>query len=143
MPGPAPAMWTCTECGRQFARRNQSHECTPAMTVDEYFAQRPARERAIFETVREHLEEVGSVRVEAVQVGIFFKRARTFAELRPRRDRVVLSLLLSRRLDHQRIVKAWHGAGLRSAYFVDLRDPADVDDHVRDWLTEAYVSSPV
>lgn len=83
------------------------------------------------------------MRVEAVQVGILFKRARTFAELRPRRDRVVLSVLLSRRMEHARIVKTWHGSGQRSAYFVDLRDPTDVDEDVRDWLTEAYVSSPL
>ncbi len=83
------------------------------------------------------------MRVEAVQVGILFKRSRTFAELRPRRDRVVLSVLLSRRMDHPRIVKIWHGSGQRSAYFVDLRDPSDVDEDVRDWLTEAYASSPL
>jgi len=29
------------------------------------------------------------------------------------------------------------------AYFVDLRQPEEVDDDVRDWLTEAYLASPV
>jgi hypothetical protein len=53
------AGWTCAQCGRQFGRRNQSHECAPAIC------------------------------------------------------------------------------------FIDLRDPADVDEDVRDWLTEAYLSSPV
>ena len=138
-----PPGWTCAACGRQFGRRNQSHECTPALSLDDYFAARPPREREIFEAIAAHLEEVGTVRVEAVQVGILFKRSRTFAELRPRRDRVVLSVLLSRRTAHPRIVKTWHGAGLRSAYFIDLHDPADVDEDVRDWLTEAYVSSPL
>lgn len=135
--------WTCSECGRQFGRRNQSHECTPALTLDEYFAAQPAFERAIFDAVCAHLQEVGEVRVEAVQVGILFKRARTFAELRPKRDRVVLSVLLSRRMDHPRFAKAWHGSGLRSAYFVNLREPSDVDEDVCDWLTEAYAASPV
>jgi hypothetical protein len=137
------ADWTCAECGRRFGRRNQSHECAPALTLDEYFGSRPVGERAIFDAVAGHLEDVGTVRVEAVRVGILFKRSRTFAELRPRRDRVVLSVLLSRRLDHTRIVKQWHGTGARSAYFVDLRDPEEVDEDVRDWLTEAYLSSPV
>jgi len=93
-----PLGWTCAECGRQFGRRNQSHECTPAFSLDEYFAARPPREREIFEVIAAHLEDMGEVRVEAVQVGILFKRSRTFAELRPRRDRVVLSVLLSRRM---------------------------------------------
>jgi len=137
------AGWTCAECGRRFGRRNQSHECAPALSLADYFATSRAMERPIFEVVCAHLETVGPLHVEALQVGIFFKRERTFAELRPKRDRVVLSVLLSRPLQDARIVKAWVGSGQRRAYFVDLRDPADVDDDVRDWLTEAYLSSPV
>jgi len=30
--------WTCQKCDRRFGRRNQSHECAPALTVSEYFA---------------------------------------------------------------------------------------------------------
>jgi Domain of unknown function (DUF5655) len=134
--------WTCPECQRPFGRRNQSHQCLPAMSLDEYFAARPDWERAIFDEVLDHLEMVGDVTVEAVEVGIFFKRSRTFAELRPMRNRLRLSVLLSRRLRHPRIVKRYEGAGTRSAYFVDLHAPADVDDDIRDWLTEAYLASP-
>jgi hypothetical protein len=113
------------------------------MSVDDYFAERPTWERPIFEEVLDHLEMVGEVRVEAVTVGIFFKRLRTFAEIRPRKGRVTLSVLLSRRLRHPKIVKRYEGSGTRGAYFVDLRQPEDVDDEVRDWLTEAYLASPV
>jgi Domain of unknown function (DUF5655) len=137
MPG-----WTCPECQRSFGRRNQSHECVPAKSIDEYFADRPEWERPIFEEIADHLEFVGDVQVEAVDVGVFFKRARTFAELRPMRNRLRLSVLLSRRLKHPRIVRRWEGSGSRAAYFFDLREPGDVDDELRDWLTEAYLSSP-
>ena len=113
------------------------------MSVDEYFAGRPEWERPIFEEIRDHLDIVGDVHVEAVQVGVFFKRSRTFAELRPLRGRVRLSVLLSSRLRHPRIVKRWEGSGGRGAYFIDLRQPEDVDADVRDWLIEAYLASPV
>jgi len=113
------------------------------MSLDDYFEHRPAWERPIFEAVHEHLDDLGPVHVEAVSVGIFFKRSRTFAELRPKRHRLVLSILMSRRLKHPRIARAYEGSGSRSAYFIDLRDPADLDDDVRDWLTESYLSSPV
>jgi len=135
--------WKCPECTRHFGRRNQSHECTPEMSLETYFATARAFEPLIFETVVKHLEAVGPLHVEAVQVGILFKRQRTFAELRPKRDRVVLSFLLSRPLHHVRIARTWRGSGQRIAYFVDLRTPEDVDDEVRDWLTEAYACSRV
>lgn len=137
MPG-----WTCPECQRAFGRRNQSHECAPGLSLDEYFSTRAAFERPIYEAVDAHLAMVGTVHVEFVSVGIFFKRSRTFVELRPKRDRVVLSFLLSRPLAHPRIVKTWRGSGQRAAYWVNLRTPDDVDDDVRDWLTESYFASP-
>src|SRR5690242_6899308 len=101
--------WVCPECQRRFGRRNQSHECLPARSVDEYYAERPDWERPIFDAIREHLDVFEDVHVEALEVGVFFKRLRTFAELRPRKGRLTLSVLLSRRLRHPRIVKRWEG----------------------------------
>ena len=95
----AMAPWTCPECARQFGRRNQSHECAPAMTLEAYFSTGPERERPIFEAVMAELEEVGPVHVEPVSVGIFLKRSRTFAELRPMRNWVALWFSLPRTED--------------------------------------------
>jgi hypothetical protein len=113
------------------------------MSIDAYFATGAEFERPVFDAVEQHLRNVGDVHIEPLSVGIMFKRARTFAELRPKRDRVVLSILLSRPLQHPRITKTWHGTGSRWAFFIDLREPADVDEDVKDWLTEAYLASPV
>jgi hypothetical protein len=139
--------WTCADCGRRFGRRNQSHVCQPAMTLDEYFAARPPYEREVFEAVLAALERVGPVYPEAVEVGVLVKRSRTFVELRPKRDAVALSFLLSRALDHPRIrrtvsASGRRGPGGRVAHFVDLRGPEDVDEQLSGWLAEAYLDSP-
>jgi hypothetical protein len=136
------AVWTCPECQRQFRRRGQSHECAPALSIEEYFATGQPFERVVFDAVARHLDGVGAVKIEPLSVGIMFKRASTFAQLRPKRDRVELAFMLSRPLKHARIRKTWHGKGLRWAYFVDLRTSADVDEDITDWLTEAYLTSP-
>jgi len=133
--------WTCPACGRTFARTRQSHGCSPALGVDEYFRTGPAFERPVFDAVCAHFRPMGDVRIEAVQVGIFFKRARTFAELRPMRDRVRLSLLMSRDVDSPRVVRRLGTSGRRALFF-DLRHPDDVDDEIKGWLTESYLSSP-
>jgi hypothetical protein len=137
--GEVPA-WTCPECDRQFGRRNQSHECAPGLTLEEYFSTGPEGERPIFEAVRAHLESLGPVHVEAVQVGIFFKRGRTFVELRPKTRWIALSFVLSHRVEHDRIARRMQ-AGNRTYHVVRLRDPADVDDLVRGWLTESYLEA--
>jgi hypothetical protein len=136
------ARWTCPDCQRQFGKRNQSHECAPAMTLDEYFSTGPPRERPIFEAVMAHLDTVGDVYVEPVSVGIFLKRTRNFAELRPKTNWVALSFSLRRRVTHpliKRKVMEYHG---RYYHVVNLDDPGDIDDEIRDWLTEAYLDSP-
>lgn len=91
------------------------------MTLDEYFSTGPAHERPIFEAVMEHLDTVGEVHVEPVSVGIFLKRAQTFAQLRPKDRWVALSFSLPRKVDHERITRKviqyhgryWHVANLR------------------------------
>ena len=113
------------------------------MSKEEYFATGQAFERPVYDAVAAHIETLPPVAIEFVSVGIFFKRGNTFAELRPMRNRARLSILLSRRVKDPRIVRTWHGSGERSAIFIDLREPQDVDAAVREWLTEAYFSSPV
>ncbi len=131
-------IWVCPKCKRQFGRVKQSHECAPAMTLEEYFSTGPERERPIFEVVRAHLESLGPIYVEPVSVGIFIKRERTFVELRPMVKWEALSFGLSRAIDHPRIARKMKG-GRRTYHVVNIREPADVDEQVKEWLTESYM----
>jgi hypothetical protein len=136
------ATWTCPECHRRFGRRNQSHGCAPSQSVDDYFAGRPAALRRAFDAIARHLARIGGVRVEAVTACVMFKRSRSFAEVRAKRDRLDLFFLLSRVVEHPRIVKTLRLSAHRTAHVVELARPADVDRDVRGWLAEAYASSP-
>jgi hypothetical protein len=113
------------------------------MPLGAYLSRQPAEHRAIYEAVLAHLRQLGDdVVVDAVDIGLLIKRSRTFAELRPRREGVVLSLKLSHRLEHPRIAKTIR-TGSRVAEFINLRSPADVDDELRAWLLESYLNSPL
>ncbi|HUQ40192.1 MAG TPA: DUF5655 domain-containing protein [Acidimicrobiales bacterium] len=134
--------WVCPECQRQFRRNKQSHECAPAMTLEEYFSTGPARERPIYEKVKAHLDTVGTVHVEPVSVGIFLKRSSSFAQLRTRRDWVALSFSLDRAVAHPRItrkVMEWHG---RWYHVANVRGPEDLDDRLLGWVAECYLQAP-
>ena len=134
--------WNCPQCQRRFRRTGQSHECAPAMSLDEYFSTGPQHERPVFEAVKRHLDTLGPVHVEPVSVGIFLKRAQTFAQLRPKDRWVALSFSLSRRVAHELIIRKVVQYNGRYHHVANLRNADDFDDRLRSWLSEAYLSSP-
>jgi Domain of unknown function (DUF5655) len=129
--------WTCPQCDRSFGRAGQSHVCLPVMPVDAYFRGRPEYEREVYDAVVGHLESVGAVDVEAATVGILVKRRRTFVELRPKQSWVELSIMLTRPIDDLRVARRVIVSRGRFAYFFRLRSAADVDDDLRELLTES------
>ncbi len=112
------------------------------MSLEEYFSTGPSHERPIFEAVMEHLDTVGPVHVEPVSVGIFLKRAQTFAQLRPKDRWVALSFALPRREQHPCITRKVIEYGGRYWHIANVRSPDDLDHRLRGWLTEAYLNSP-
>jgi len=136
--------WDCPECGRRFARKGQGHECSPAMTVEEYFSTGPPHERPVFDAVLARLEAagVGPIHVEPVSVGIFLKRARTFAELRPMTRWVAISFGLPRRVTHPRITRKPVQYGNRWWHAANVRTPDDLDADLLGFLAEAYALAP-
>ncbi len=112
------------------------------MSLDEYFSTGPPHERPVFDSVMAHMATVGPVHVEPVSVGIFLKRARTFAELRPMTQWVALWFSLNRRVHHPTIVRKVVGYHGRYFHVANLRTPSDLDDDLRGWLTEAYLGTP-
>jgi hypothetical protein len=112
------------------------------MSLHDYFATGPERERPVFEAVWAHLDELGDVHVEAVSVGILFKRRRTFVELRPKTRWVDLGVTLPRRVEHPRITRyATSQNGLVTQHGIRLIEPEDVDDLVCGWLTESWAAA--
>jgi Domain of unknown function (DUF5655) len=134
--------WSCPNCRRQFGRTGQSHECAPAMTLEEYFFTGPAFEKPVFQAIMAHLDLVGPVHVEPVQVGIFLKRARTFAELRPMTKWVAVSFSLPRPARHKAITRKIMLYNNRYYHVANVSGPSVVDGPLLALLTEAYLSSP-
>ena len=101
---PSKMMWECPECQRRFGKANQGHECSPAMSIDEYFETGPDFERPIFERVRDHMQTLDpDIWFEPVSVGIFFKRRSTFLSLRTMTKWIAVCFHLDRKLGNGRL----------------------------------------
>ena len=134
--------WICPECGRQFGRTKQGHECAPAMSLEDYFSTGPSFERPVFDAVMAGLRDLRDIHVEPVSVGIFLKRSRTFAELRPMTKWVAVSFTLERTLASRRIARKVIEVGHRRYHVVNVRSSDEVDDELLEWLVDAYDLCP-
>lgn len=136
--------WVCPACDRRFGRRRQTHLCVPVASLDDWFADRPPAQRRACDAVLAHLATVGAVDAEAAQVGILLKRDGTFAELRPHRGHLRLSVVLDHDVDSPRVSRRIRPSGTfrRYAVFIVVEDATAVDDEVKALLTEAYETSP-
>ncbi|SFW84104.1 DUF5655 domain-containing protein [Amycolatopsis australiensis] len=130
--------WTCPRCDREFARAGQSHTCVPGGTVDDTFAGKPPWQREVYDAVIGHLRTLGDVHEDAVKVGVFLKRDRKLAELRPRSRDVLVYLWLPHPVETARIAPAGWTSGPRVGHRLSLRSVSDVDEEVREWLTIAF-----
>ena len=131
-------VWTCPKCDRQFARSKQSHECSPAMSLDEYFSTGPPWERPIFDAVMAHSRDSGSGPRRA-GVGRHLPEEPTHVRGAAPDDEVGRAAFSLRRVVRHRLIKrkpiAWSG---RYWHVVNVGSPDDIDDDVKEWLTEAY-----
>ena len=114
--------------------------CVPVVSLDEWFADRPPVQRRVCDAVVGHLETLGEVDVEAAQVGILITRGRTFAELRPHRGHLRLSVVLDHDVESPRIDRRITPTQQFRRYvlYVVLPTPDEVDDEVRGWLAESF-----
>jgi Domain of unknown function (DUF5655) len=112
------------------------------MTIEEYFSTGPGHERPVFDAVMAHLADAGPVYVEPVSVGIFLKRARTFAELRPMQRWVAISFSLPRVVRHRLIVRKPVHYGGSYYHVANVARPDELDGALLDWITEAYQRYP-
>lgn len=130
--------WTCPQCERVFARTQQSHDCAPGLSIEEYFSTGPPHERPIFDAVMGHLATVGPVHTDVVSVGIFLKNPRKFGDLRPKDRWVAVSFSLERRATHPTITRKVVEYGNKFWHTANVATPDDVDDELCALLTEAY-----
>ena len=112
------------------------------MSLEDYYSTGPPFERPIFDAVMRSLEPVGPVHIEPVSVGVFLKRARSFAELRPMTKWVAIGFSLSRQVRHPLIVRKPIPHGGRFWHVANVSSAAELDDALIECLTEAYLECP-
>lgn len=115
--------------------------------IREFFAGFPAS-RPVFDVLQAAVAELGPVELRVGKSQISFRRRVTFAwawvpdrYLGGGHAPLVLSVALRRRDASPRWKEIVEPAAGRFMHHLELRAPGDIDDEVRQWLTEAYAAA--
>ena len=73
--------------------------------------------------------------------GLVFKTSRSIVQLRPKKNRLELMVIVARAVHGDR-VRRQIAAGRNQAIFTDLRTADDIDDWVHELVFEAYDLNP-
>jgi hypothetical protein len=133
-----PPLWTCPSCGHRFISANIWHSCS-RHTVDELFAKSSPAARAGFDRLVQLYERCGPIVVIAQKTRIVFMVRVRFGGCVVRRDHIVASIALARRVEHPRwrsveqIVPNW------IAHRLVVRDGSELDDpSLAELICESY-----
>lgn len=131
------AMWTCPECGRSFANRNQSHFCSH-VRLEEHFKGREPDVVATFERLLSAARKNGPVSVLPEKTRIAFQVRMSFAAFTLRKRWVDGHVVLARRLESPRFRRIDYISPRNQVHVFRLKEPSEVDAEVGAWLKEAY-----
>lgn len=131
-------MWTCDQCGREFANRNQTHTCAALGSLDDHFVGKDPAVRAAFDAVVSTVERLGPVAVLPQRSRIALHVRMSFAAFVPRRRWLDAHVVLARRLDSPKFRKIEIYSPHNILHAFRLYGADDVDAEVKKWLREAY-----
>lgn len=130
-------MWTCPECGRAFANRDQSHACG-RHELERHFEGRPPEVRALFDAFLAALQEIGPVTVLPQKTRIAFQVRMSFAQVTPRRGGLDGHLVLARRIEDPRFLDVQTFSPRNHLHRFRISTVAEIDARMREWMREAY-----
>ena len=135
---PRADLWTCADCGRQFANRNQQHSCVQR-TVADFLAGHTDQARALFARFTEAALACGAVTFAPALTRVGLQARMIFASVnRLSDDSLDAHVVLSRRLEHPRFYKIESISPRNHVHHFRIHQVAEIDADVRAWLQEAY-----
>ena len=130
-------LWTCAECGRRFANRNQPHACG-RHELEAHFRGKPPEIRALYDALLARVKACGPVLVLPEKTRIAFQVRMSFAQLTLRRSWTLGHLVLARRVESPLFRRVESLSPRNHVHHFRLRTPADLTDELDALLREAY-----
>jgi hypothetical protein len=131
-------LWRCPACGQRFVSRNLPHSCE-VVALDACFEGRPPHVRELFDAWLAAAEACGPVIVNTTRSRITFQvRMRFGGADRPRGDKLVARLVLTRPVRHRLGTRVDYIAPYYYDHRFTVREASNIDDDLRAIVRESY-----
>ena len=131
-------MWTCPQCGRRFANRNQWHACGP-YSVESFLEGKSPETIGLFSRFVELTESCGPVTLAPAKTRIGFQVRTIFAAVNHLGEgSLAAHVVLSRRLNSPRFSRIESLSPTSHVHHFQIDDLDELDDEVWGWLCEAH-----
>lgn len=132
--------WTCPNCSRSFANKNQWHSCGK-YELSEHFHGKAPGIVALYHAIEQAVLACGECRVEPAKTAILFKRRVTFVAIKLRQKYVGIGIRLRREVLDERVHQTFQmGPGLFENRF-RLSHLHELDDGLCALFCEAWADA--
>jgi hypothetical protein len=130
-------MWTCPNCGREFAQVNQRHSCA-VYTLEPHFEGKAAAVRQTYDQLLAALGRCGPVRADPRQSSIHLVNRVTLGGVHTRKNYLYLELVSDRPLANPHLQKSEQVSANRYHLTFRLDSAGDIDEEMVELLEQAY-----
>jgi len=134
-----PKLWTCRNCGRAFANRNQSHFCSD-VSLESHFEGKPPKTRELFDAFIAAIRERGGpVKILPEKTRIAFQVRMSFAAVMARGGYLRGHLVLAERHDDPCFYKIETFSPRNHLHAFELREMSQLSDpQLGQYIAPAY-----
>ena len=130
-------MWICPECGRKFARNNQSHSCTE-YNAEDLLIGKSDQIRSLYDDLIARVRDFGEVEIHAGKWNMTIRRLSTFLSVIIEKSHLTLVFISEEPIDEFPVYQNYHHSGSRYSNSVKIESPDEIDDQLIRWLKEAW-----
>lgn len=130
-------LWSCPECGRQFANLNQWHSCLE-LALDEHLASKSEHAVALYRAFEAAVGECGEFRMHPQKTRIAFIARMTFASATLARRWIDISFILPEPIGDARISSIDMYGPTGFGHHVRIHEEFEFDGAIRRWLCDAH-----
>ena len=130
-------VWVCPDCGRKFARNNQSHSCEQYPKEDLFIGKDP-EVIDLYRILENQVMAFGEVEAHTGKFNMTFRRLSTFMAVMIEKGHLTISFISREPIDDFPVYQNYHHSNNRYSNAVKVESPEEIDDQLVTWLRQSW-----